>query len=106
MVDLAGLISQAILDGKAAIEARYASLGLKAKLKFAEPGERLEFVGLHMLIGEKGITQRWCPDLARSLSKMSNRLGRKNFKEIAVSTLLQLRFDVDVGQHARCPHVS
>ena len=67
--------------------ARYASLGLQTKLKFVRPGERFdhEFVGLHMLMGEHGVSKCWCPDLTWCLSKMTVTVGRENFQTIGVA---------------------
>ena len=48
-------------------------------------GERAEFVGLHCLMTNTGVSRSWCPDLLRTLTKLCVTLGREDYLSIAVS---------------------
>ena len=65
--------------------ARYCALGMETKLKFVGAGERAEFVGLHCLMTNTGVSRSWGPDLLHTLTKLCVTLGREDYLSIAVS---------------------
>lgn len=73
--DVVGSVDKRFMEFKPAIEARYAELGYKAKLKFVVDG-RAEFVGAHLPLKAGKPAGQWCPDVARYLSKLGVMAGQ------------------------------
>lgn len=73
--DVVGSVDRRFMEFQPAIEARYAELGYKAKLKFVTDG-RAEFVGAHLPLKEGKPAGDWCPDVARYLSKLGVMAGQ------------------------------
>lgn len=79
-----GQTDLSMLDQKSVIEGRYASLGLKTKLKFIVQG-RAEFIGTHFRVvsGKTDPRSSWTPDIKRGMAKMGVYAGKARGAEFA-----------------------